>query len=1115
MTDRPLNSLNGVKPSIAPATSATSRASLLDRLLQGHESPRQAIRPRPPEAAIPLTFQQNRLWFLDQLIPGSAAANIHVALRLGFAVDPVTLQRCVNQIVARHEVLRTCFTMVNGAAVQVITPALRIPLIVTDLSTLPHDRAERAVTGAATEQARQPFDLTRAPLLRVLLLRLGSADSVLAVTIHHAIADGWSMRLFFSELATLYPALAAGQPSPLPDLPIQYADYAIWQREHLADAVLQTELDYWTPQLDQLPTLELPTDRPRPPVQTFTGASHHFELPATIIDQLRRRAATAGATPFMALLTGFAALLHRYTNQDDLVVGTYTAGRARVELEHLIGFFVNTLVLRIDLGDDPTFAQALTRVRETCLAAYAHEDIPFEKLVEVVAPPRDLSRNPLCQVAFQVVSGPAGTEVARDSGLEVERGTANFDIACSVTLHGDDGASCTLEYISDLFERASMERFGRLLEAMLREAVRHPDRPLSRLDLMEDTDRATLAASDATATYPLKSPAELFESRATAAPESTALIMPDGTSWTYHRLRARSAELATRLTNAGAGAGSTVAVLLDRSAEWVAAAIAVARVGATYLPMDPAAPAERLAFMIADAGADVMVSSPDRLANWSGPKLPVVDATEAGDGDSEPEPPVALDPEHPAYVVYTSGSTGTPKGVVAPLRQVLNRLYWMWRELPWTDGEVLAARTPIGFVDSIWELWGALLQGVPTMIIPPSLQADTDGLVELLARSGATRVWLVPSLLRALLITHPALGRETPGVRWFVSGEPLPCELAQRFFTAAPGAELHNIYGTSEVWDATWHRCRPEDVGVPIGRPLPNVTCFVIDPHGAQTPIGVPGELVVAGDGVAREYLNLPEMTSRRFGPRPDQRSGRAYRTGDRARWTEASELEFLVRLDDQVKVRGVRVELGDIETALSGLPGTSDVAVAAHPDPGGFTSLTGYVVLVPGRADAPPTVTDARRYLAGRVPEPAMPTRLMIMNALPRTGSGKLDRRSLPTPPPTQAGARTEPNGPVETLVHAVWADVLAAERIGLDDNFFTLGGHSLLATQIVSRLRSLLDAELPLQTFFETPTVGGLAETLSRDPLTVRAAEAAVSLLAMSDEEIAALARTDEEEP
>jgi amino acid adenylation domain-containing protein len=1041
-----------------------------------------------------------------------------VALRLGFGVDPVVLQRCVNEIVARHEVLRTCFEVIDGTAVQVVTPGLRIPLTVTDLTALPPDQAEHAATSAATDHARQPFDLTRTPLLRTLLLRLGPADFVLSVTVHHAIADGWSMRVFFSELATLYPAFAAGQPSPLPDLPIQYADYTLWQRDYLTGSRLHTQLDYWTTQLHHLPTLELPTDRPRPPVQTFTGATHHFTLPATITNQLRHHAAAAGATPFMALLTGFAALLHRYTNQTDLVLGTYNAGRTRVELEPLIGFFVNTLVLRLDFSDDPTFNQALSRVRDTCLAAYAHQDIPFEKLVETLAPPRDLSRNPLCQIAFQVVSGPAGTETAPDSSLQIERGTANFDVVCSVTLHGEDGASCDLEYTSDLFERGTMERFGRLLVTLLQEATAHPDQPVSRLNLLEDADRVASIERNATAMpYPASSLADLFESRAATSPESTALLLPDGTSWDYGRLRTTAADIASRLKESGVGRGSTVGVLLDRSPWWVAAAIAVARVGAIYLPLDPSVPAKRLAYMAADGGCDVLLSNTEHLVGWTGPDLPVVDVTGAGAADAEPGPPETLGLEDAAYVLYTSGSTGTPKGVAAPLRQVLNRLHWMWRELPWAEREVLAARTPVGFVDSIWELWGALLQGVPTAIVPPGVQADADGLIAVLARTRATRVWLVPSMLRALLSTHPELGRDTREVRrWFVSGEPLSYDLAQRFFAAAPDAELHNIYGTSEVWDATWHHCLPEDTRVPIGRPISNVACFVVDPHGVETPTGVPGELVIGGDGVALEYLNLPALTEQHFGARPDTSPGRVYRTGDQARWTDSGELEFLLRLDNQVKVRGVRVELGDIETALGGLPGTSDVAVAAHEDAAGFTFLTGYVVPAPGSLDDPPTVNDARRYLAGRVPEPVMPTRLVTLDKLPRTTSGKLDRRALPPPPPAEGGGRTQPNGPVESLVQAVWADILGIERIGLDDNFFALGGHSLLATQVVSQLRSLLDTDLPLQTFFETPTVAGLAQTLGKDPRTTRVAELAVRLIALSDEEVAAaLAGTAEDEP
>ncbi|MFC7622942.1 amino acid adenylation domain-containing protein [Microlunatus sp. GCM10028923] len=1120
MTTWPVASGNGVGPrgDHDHGTGSDARARLLSRLLRGERpgdrTTDRTIPHRPPDVPVPLTFQQDRLWFLDQLVPGSTVASIQVAVRLGIAADPVILHRCLNELVARHEMLRTCLRQVDGRPVQVVAPQLRLPLTVIDLTGLPPDRADAAVLTAAAEQGRRPFDLTTAPLLRCLLLRLDPAESVLAVTIHHAIADGWSLRLFFAELATRYPEVAAGRPDTRSRLPIQYGDFAVWQRDQLSGPRLRASLDHWTTALDQLPVLDLPTDHPRPPVQTFAGAAVSFTVPVMIMDRVRELAVAAGATPFMALLTCFAALLHRYSGQEDLVIGSYSAGRTRVELESLIGFFVNTLVLRVDLSGDPGFTEALGRVRDVCLSAFTHEDVPFEKLVEALAPVRDLSRNPLCQVAFQLVTGPAGTEAAADSGLEVDRGTANFDLVCSIRQFPDGSAGGSLEYLTDLFEPATIEQFATLFTELIGQAVGHPDRPLSQLPL-PGPDPAMITGPEAD--HPATPPAVTFEELVAARPDAPALIMADGSRCSYRELHDRVIMIDTALRAPGAGPGRTVGVLLDRSPDWWAAAIAVARVGARYLPLDPALPDQRLRFMIDDSAAAIMITdAAGRLATDHEAPWTTLDLTDLEPSPGPPAPPAPFAADQAAWLLYTSGSTGTPKGVAAPLRPLLNRLHWFWRTLPWADGEVLAARTPIGFVDSLWELWGGLLQGVPTLIVPPAIQADPDELIMLLRRQRATRVWLVPSLLRAILATHPELGRETPDLSWYVSGEPLPYELARRFFAGAPAAELYNLYGTTEIWDATWHRCRPADRNVPIGRPIDGTTCFVVDRHGAQTPIGIPGELVVAGAGLADGYLDRPELTGQRFGPRPDGAPGLAYRTGDRVRWAEPGRLEFCARLDDQVKVRGVRVELGEVETALAGLPGVVDAAVAAHADPAGFTALTAYLVPAQDAGPEPATIEQVRRLLAEQLPGPALPTRLLLLDALPRTASGKLDRRALPPPDPVQGGSRTEPDGPVEAVVQAVWADILGGGLPGIEDNFFSLGGHSLLATQIVSRLRTVLAADLPLRTFFETPTIAGLAQTLGADPRVYRAAELAVRLLSLTDAEVAAeLARSGDHEP
>ncbi|MBO9553564.1 amino acid adenylation domain-containing protein [Cellulomonas sp.] len=1086
----------------AAARIKAEREALLARRINGAVKARVEIPRRAPGAVVPLSSQQQRLWFLDQLVPGSAFANIDVALRLDFPVDADVLQRALDEVVRRHESLRTTIRPVDGSAEQVVAEHLHVPLVVVPLSGSPAE-VQAAVTRTVTQEARRPFDLATGPLVRATLLRegegRGAARSVLVLTVHHIVADGWSIRTFFSELATLYTAFAAGRRSPLPELTLQYPDYAVWQRAQLDGASLDRSLTAWRARLDGAPVLEPPTDRPRPALQTFTGATLTFTLPAASVDRLRDLVGDTGATPFMGLLTVFAALLARWTGQDDLVVGSYVAGRTRVELEPLIGFFVNTLPLRVRLDGDPTFRDALRTVREVTLDALDHQEVPFEKLVEVLAPPRDLSRNPLCQVAFQLVTAPAGTT----SGLaartvEAERGTASFDMVWSATLRDDTadgiGAQGTLEYDTALFDRETMERLVERFTVLLDGATTTPDAPLSRIDLTTDAEHAMVAAWNATdADVPEDGLAALFARQVTATPGATAVVAADGTRWTYTDLDQRARLVAGRLAAAGVGHGTVVGVLLDRSPELVATAVALQLLGATYLPLDPASPADRRALMVETARAALVVG---------GPGTDVDVLTDAG-GEVTPWAAAAAAPADVGYVLFTSGSTGRPKGVAGTHRQVLNRLHWMWRTYPFGPDEVAALRTPTGFVDSLWEIWGALLQGVPTVVVGPDVQADTDRLVDVLERHRVTRLWLVPSFLRTLLTTHPELADRLPHLRmWVVSGEPLAAELADRFHAAMPGRELHNCYGTSEVWDATWRVCRAGEPVVPLGRPIANVRCHVLDRHGAPTGVGVPGELCVGGAGLAAGYLGDDALTAARFVTHAGER---VYRTGDRARWLPTGELEFLGRLDDQLKVRGVRLEPGDVEAALADLPGVLDVAVAA-----GDGGLIAYLVT----GDGPrPTLLDVRRHLAQRVPEPAIPTRVTFLDALPHTSSGKLDRRALPAPD-AAAGTGVQPRTPVERLVLAVWVDVLDAPDAGVDDNFFELGGHSLLATQIVSRLRQLLDVDLPLHRFFEAPTAASLAAVIVEegDPVRVsRVAELAVGLLSMTDDEVAAALRED----
>jgi amino acid adenylation domain-containing protein len=1098
-----------------------TKQALLDRWLQGKPAATNGaarIPPRDPSEPVPLSFQQYRLWFLDQLAPGGAFANIDLAIRLDFPLDPRLLAGAINEIIKRHETLRTTFAVRDGEPVQIIAPELTIDVPVIDLR--PYGaKADARATALATEEARRPFDLASGPLIRATAIRLAAARWVLALTIHHIVADGWSMRIFFDELAATYEAIGRGKPSAFPPLSVQYGDFAVWQRKALGGDQLAAHIDYWTTQLRELPLLELQPDLPRPPIQTFAGATYTFSLSAPLVDGVRRLATHAGASLFMGLLTGFAALLNRYTGQVDLPIATYTAGRTRTETEPMIGFFVNTLALRVRLDADPSFSDALTRVREVALEAYAHEEVPFERLVEALAPPRDPSRNPLVQVAFQLVNLPVGHANGSSAGaMAIERGTANFDLCWSLMENGSGGVSGRIEYSTDLFEVATIDRMARHYQRLLQAAVAEPERPLVELEFTTNDERARLASWNATQmAYEPSGLAELFSRRVHEDPAAPAIVTDSG-AVTYAELDRRSNALAHELVRLGIEAERIVGVFLERSVDLFVAAIAIAKAGGAYLALDPSYPADRLAEMAQDAPAMAMISC-RRLRDQIPPSNSATLLIDEIPGDLDtsplPLPPPGLD--RLCYVIYTSGSTGAPKGVAIEEAQVINRLRWGWEYAPFRPGEISVVRTPTNFVDSLWELWGPLLAGSPTVIAPSEARVDPSALIAFLARHRVTRIWLVPSLLQAILDVGSNLGERLPALTmWVLGGEPLPGHLVSRFLAAAPNATLYNSYGISEIWDGAWHRCAPGETVVPIGKPIANMQCLVLDHALRPTPIGVPGELCIAGIGIAREYLHRPELTADRFVPYPDAMGGRIYRTGDRARWRADGLLECLGRLDQQVKVRGVRIESAEVEAALLDVPEVAQAAVRVWPDQQGWNTLVAYVVPAP---DCEPTLPAIRRRLGKRLPDPMIPTVVIPLEQFPRTPSGKLDRRALP-PPQEVEHARREVEAPttkVEEVLLSIWREVLGANQIGVRDNFFDLGGHSLLATQIVSRIRSTFDIEMPLQTFFNVPSIAGLAQAITEDPSELerltRAAEIVLRIAALSDEEVMAmLAGTDD---
>ncbi|MFN2168777.1 MAG: condensation domain-containing protein, partial [Anaerolineae bacterium] len=791
------------------------KAAIIDHLQQSAAMVRDsapAIEPAPPGATIPLSFAQERVWFMDQLVPGNPLFNIDAAIRLALPLNQALLERSINEVVRRHAVLRTTFDTVAGHPVQVIAPVANVPLPLLDLRSLSGAAREAEATRLATEEARRPFDLATGPVLRTSLLQLGDADYVLLLTMHHIVSDGWSMEIFFSELTAAYQAFLRGLPSPLPELPIQYADYALWQRTWLQGPALDKLLAYWKRQLTDLPVLQLPTDRPRPAFETYRGAHLQVSVPASLKVAAERLARQEGVTLYMVLLAAFKALLARYAGQQDIVVGTYIAGRNRAEIEPLIGFFINTLVLRTDLGGNPSFRQLLARVRRTTLDAYANQDVPFPRLVEALQPERNLSRNPLFQVVFQLYNVPSGQGQAAggsQSVMAIERGTAIFDLVFSL---GEDpeGLTGSFEYNTDLFDQPTVERMFDHYARLLHAASASPDTPLSDLAILAPDEREQLVRGwNAThgESGAGRSLAERFDAQAARTPDAPAFICGDE-QLSFLQLQQRANQLAHLLRLRQVGPETLVGIYLDRSLEAAVALLGVLKAGAAYLPLDPSYPRERLAFMLADARVPVVVTLARHRELLPGSARTIcLDADEALlSAQSTASPPVHPDPDSLAYAIYTSGSTGRPKGVAVPHRQILNRLQWMWETYPFGSDEVNCQKTALSFVDSIWEYFGALLQGIPTVIIPDEVLQDPYALVELLGRHRVSRIWLVPSFLRMLLDAYPDLAERLPQLRfWVTSGEALSTELYGQFSQLVPQGRLYYLYGTSDVWDVTWY----------------------------------------------------------------------------------------------------------------------------------------------------------------------------------------------------------------------------------------------------------------------------------------------------------------------
>jgi amino acid adenylation domain-containing protein/thioester reductase-like protein len=1044
----------------------------------------------------PLSFQQQRLWFLEQLEPNSVLYNILAAICLQGVFQIDVLERALAALAERHETLRTSIKVVDDEPAQVVT-IIGMPSVESiDLSSFPQDIREAKVRQLATEEAARPFDLEQGPLLRATIYRLGSRDHILLLAMHHIISDGWSIGILIRELASLYAAFAEGLPSPLFPLPLQYADYAIWQRQWLSEARLESQLAYWRERLANAPTaLDIPTDHPRPPVQTFAGATSLFHISPGLVQQIYWLSQQVGATPFMTLLAAFAILLSRLANQDDLLIGTPIANRSRPELEEIIGFFANTLVLRVDVKGNPTFLEVVGRVREMCLGAYTHQDIPFEKLVEDMRPERDLSRNPLFQVMFVLQNAPmpsldfAGVTI---TPLEMEASLSKFDLSLSLR-EVSGGLEGTFGYNTDLFDAATITWFVMHYQQIIEEIAQAPEMHISDISLFDaEAWRAIITTRNATdASFPDNTCLhQLIEQMAELAPDRTALVY-EGNQLTYAELNHHANQLAHYLRQMGAAPEQLIGICLERSLDLVVGLLGILKAGAAYVPLDPHFPQERLAYMIEDARIGILISqssliqllpahsSRDVLIDRDWPLIASYPTT---------EPYQTASPENLAYVLYTSGSTGKPKGVQITHRSLVNFLYSLRETLGMVESDIMAAVTTLSFDIAGLELYLPLLCGAQTIIVPREVAINGELLAQTLTSTGATLMQATPSTWRMLL----DIGWRGSSLRAILcGGEALPLNLARALVDT--GRPLWNLYGPTEttIWSSLQMIAdKAEDIT--LGDPINNTQIYILDQHMQAVPVGAVGEVYIGGMGLARGYLHRPDQTAERFLPNPfaSHPGERIYRTGDLARLCADGAFQFVGRIDNQVKLRGYRIELGEIETVLRKHASVLDAVALVREDSPGDKRLVAYLKIAREEDEQqlreriiPQMKQELQSLLRMNLPEYMLPAHYLFLDTWPLTPNGKIDRRALPIPGGESSITSREyiaPQTPLEEQVAQIFSRVLNLDRAGITDDFFELGGHSLLVVQLMKALRNAYDIDIPLRALFLKPTVAGITESV-----------------------------------
>ena len=1088
----------------------------------------QTISRRTSGESAPLSFAQQRLWFLNQLAPESPAYNEPKTVRLTGCLNIAALQEALQRLVTRHEALRTTFTVIKGVPAQVVAENRSIELPVVDLSVRPDTVREAEFKSLLVDTVRRPFDLSRDLMLRALLIRLADQEHVLVLVMHHIASDRWSSGILWRELATIYEGVAEGRPFTLPELPIQYADFALWQRQHLQGEVFDKQLSYWKKQLTGISSLRLPADRRRATIQNNRGARQSLMLPAELAQALKALSRENGVTLFMMLLAAFQTLLHRYTGQEDIVVGSPIAGRTRPEVEGLIGFFINTLVLRADLSGNPTFRGMLAKVREVALEAYSNQDLPFEKLVEELQPERNLADTPLFQVTFALQNVPQQSVELLGvvtTPIEVDNGAAKFELSLFVS-ESDDDLIARIDYNMSLFDPATVTRMLSHFKTLLHGIVANPDQRIADLPILTEAEKRRLLVewNGTKVDYPKdKCVYELFEAQVEKSPAAVAVVF-ENEQLTYQELNRRANQLAHYLQKQGVGPEVLVGICMERSLEMIIGLLGILKAGGAYVPLDPEYPKERLVFMLEDTRAPVLVTQQRLAAGLIEDRRSKIEDSDSRSSILDPQVKVIyLDRDwkeinqesdenlysgatanNLAYVIYTSGSTGKPKGVEIPHRGITRLLFGVdYVELD--ASQTFLHLAPTSFDASTFEIWGALLHGAKCVLYPGAVPSAKE-LGDLLHSHKVSTLWLTASLFDVVIDEAP---EALSGVRQLlIGGEALSVRHVQRALARLPNTTIINGYGPTE--STTFSCCYPIprqadqfDRSIPLGRPIGNTQAYILDEHLNPVPIGIPGEIYIGGDGLARGYLNWPELTAEKFIPHPFafETGARLYKTGDHARYLSDGSVEFMGRADDQVKIRGFRIEPGEVESLLVRHSGIREAVVVAREyglenssaesilspsawlRTGPSTALrTGrrLVAYVVPKQDAVPTVEELRSFLKEKLPQYMVPSAFVFLDFLPLTPNGKIDRNALPAP--DQTGPEIKQGfaavlTPIEEIMAVIWENVLDVDYVGIDDNFFDLGGHSLLAVRLFSQIREGLGVDLPLHVLFEAPTMGQFA--------------------------------------